>query len=490
MQTPTQATTIPSDRDVYVEWLSIGVMRSELGEILYHIATLTDITERKEEEERLNHLVRHDTLTGLPNRIFLQERIQEEISRAQRGDHHFAIMFLDFDRFKSVNDTLGHHYGDLLLQQGAQRITARVRNHDFVCRHGGDEFVLVLPELDSENNVSRIAEDLVQTLEAPYLIKGHEVCTPVSVGIALYPDDGETSHDLLKNADLSMYEAKRRGGNCYHFHTPDMNVRAMAHHSIEMRLRRALERNEFTLYYQPLIDLASGRIAAAEVLLRWQHQDGMTSPVEFIPVAEETGLIVPIGEWVMHEAARQHRVWRDAALPAPRLAVNLSAVQLRQPGLCRMIGKALEQFGMPADQFEIEMTESAAIADPEHAIHTLETLREMDISVALDDFGTGYSSLSYLRQLPLDKLKIDRSFVHEIMQNRKDVAIIGTITQMAQTLGMQVVAEGIEEEKQLELIKGCGCDFGQGYFFSKPIPAGDFSILLATQHASQWTCLK
>ena len=469
--------------DVYVEWLSIGVVRNEQGEILYHIATLTDITERKEEEERLNHLVRHDTLTGLPNRTFLQERIQEEIARAQRCGNRFAILFLDFDRFKSVNDTLGHHYGDLLLQQAAQRITARVRSYDFVCRHGGDEFVLVLPDLNSEENASHIAEELVQTLGAPYLIQGHEVCTPVSLGIALYPNDGETSHDLLKNADLSMYEAKHRGGNCHHFHTPDMNVRAMAHHSIETKLRHALERNEFTLHYQPLVDLSSGKIASAEVLLRWQHQDLTIHPVEFIPVAEETGLIVPIGEWVMLEAARQHQAWRDAALPAPRLAVNLSAAQFHQPELCRKIAQTLERFGMPANQFEIEVTESVAIAHPQRVTRILEELREMHISIALDDFGTGYSSLSYLRHLPLDKLKIDRSFVQEIMHNHKDVAIICAITKMAQTLGMQVVAEGIEDEKQLQQIVSCGCDFGQGYLFSKPVSAADFSEMLAARHA-------
>ncbi len=464
----------------YVEWLSIHTLKNEIGEICNYMAVFSDINERKAAEERMAYMAQHDFLTGLPNRMLLHDRLAQAIALAGREGHKVAVMFLDLDRFNAVNDTLGHLVGDKLLQEVADRIGRVARSSDTVSRQGGDEFVIMLPGLENADAAVLIADKLLAAIAAPCVIDGNEIETSTSIGISVFPEDGRDSDALLKHADAAMYHAKKSGRNNYQFFTDEMNQRALERMSIGSKLRHALERNEFLLLYQPQMDLRSGRIIGAEALLRWNHpMDGPVSPAQFIPIAEENGLIIPIGEWVLREACRQNQEWRKLGLPEITMAVNLSAAQFRQKNLGEMVMSIVRDSGLDPSSLELEITESAVMHDAEAAIALLRQLKATGLKLAVDDFGTGYSSLGYLKKFPIDKLKIDQSFVRDLMTDPDDAVIASTIISMAHSLKLKVIAEGVETAEQLAFLKQQGCDEMQGYYFSKPVSAGKFAELLA-----------
>jgi diguanylate cyclase (GGDEF)-like protein/PAS domain S-box-containing protein len=469
----------------YSEWLSISTIKDEHGAVSHYIALFSDISERKAVEERIAHMAQHDFLTGLPNRMLLQDRLVQAISRSDREQRKVAVMFMDLDRFKVINDTLGHLVGDKLLQEVADRISRVGRSSDTVCRQGGDEFVIMLTDLETVDDVAIVAVKLLESIAGPYLIDGNEIEVTTSIGISVFPEDGREVDALLQHADAAMYHAKENGRNNYQFFTSEMNEHALERMSIERKLRRALERNEFCLHYQPQVDLRSGRIVGAEALIRWNHSLlGMVSPAQFIPIAEENGLIIPIGEWVLREACRQNSEWRKLGLPEIVMAVNLSAVQFRQKDLGAMIVDILRQSGLAPSALELEITESSVMRNSDAAIELLQQLKEMGLKLSMDDFGTGYSSLGYLKRLPIGKLKIDQSFVRDLMTDPDDAVIAQTIITMAHSLKLKVVAEGVETAEQLAFLQQQQCDEMQGYYFSRPLVAEQFASLLASQ--SDW----
>jgi diguanylate cyclase (GGDEF)-like protein/PAS domain S-box-containing protein len=437
-----------------------------------------EIVQRKADQERIRQLAHYDPLTGLPNRTLLADRSEHAISIAQRGGTPLALIFLDLDHFKNVNDSLGHRVGDELLKALSQRLRAVVREQDTVSRLGGDEFILVLPGTDAEG-AAHVASKLLETAAQPYHLERHELTITPSIGIALFPHDGADFDTLSKCADAAMYRAKQDGRNTFRFFTPEMQARSDRTLQLENALRRALERQQFELHYQPQMALADGRIVGAEALLRWRHPElGMVSPGEFIPIAENSGLILPIGEWVLRSAARQARAWMDAGLPQLSVSVNLSAVQFRQAHLPDLVGRILQEAGLPPERLELELTEGAAMEDPRAAIAMMDSLHERGIRMAIDDFGTGYSSLSYLKRFQAYKLKIDQSFVRDITVDPEDRAIVGAIISLAGALGLQTIAEGVETEGQLAFLREHGCHEVQGYLFGRPMAAAEFERLV------------
>ena len=436
----------------------------------HYIWMVADITERKQAEERMRHIAQTDALTGLPNRLSLLMRIAQLLPEARRHHWQVAIMFLDLDRFKIINDTLGHQIGDELLREVACRLSKVVRETDFVARLGGDEFVVILPGIHQPSDAALVANKIINSLAIPIEAEGHELHTSPSIGISIFPDDGPDGDTILKNADTAMYHAKAAGRNNYQFFAEAMNEASAERLNIERKLRHALARNELHLAYQPQFRADGSRPTGVEALLRWHHpEEGPISPVRFVPVAEETGIIVEIGDWVLRTACREVQAWIDRGLPPLRVAVNVSARQLRRRDFCEMVAGALAESGLPAELLELEITESSVMENPEEAIAILSRLGRMGVSLAVDDFGTGYSSLSYLKRFPIDHLKIDRSFVSDIEQDLNDRAIaFGTIA-LAHSLGLNVIAEGVETEDQLELLRSNGCDEVQGYLFSKPL---------------------
>ena len=451
----------------------------------HYIWIFADITERKEAEARMQHIAQHDSLTGLPNRLALLMRLGQLLPEARRHEWKVGIMFIDLDRFKIINDTLGHQVGDEMLREVACRLSGVVRETDFVARLGGDEFVVILPGIANPGDAALVASKIVNALSTPIEAEGHELHTSPSIGISLFPDDGPDGDSILKNADTAMYHAKSAGRNNYQFFAADMNQIATERLDIERKLRHAISRNELALVYQPQFRADGSRPTGVEALLRWHHPvDGMISPDRFIPVAEETGMIVEIGDWVMLTACREMKHWIDSGLPPLRVAVNVSARQLRRRDFCETVAGALAESGLPAELLELEITESSVMENPQEAIHILQRLGRMGISLAIDDFGTGYSSLAYLKLFPIDHLKIDRSFVRDIEHDLNDRAIaFGTIA-LAHSLGLNVIAEGVETEDQLELLRSNGCDEVQGYLFSKPLnSAGAFAFLHAIERA-------
>jgi len=460
---------------VFPEWLSVSVVRDAHGEVDHYVGLFTDISERKRAEERIRHMAEHDALTGLPNRVLLGDRLSQAIAAAQRERRVMALIFLDLDRFKNINDSLGHQIGDRLLQAVAGRIVSTLRGSDTVSRPGGDEFILLLPEIAHPDAAARIAEKLIEALARPCVIDGHELAVTASLGISIYPEDGEDADTLIRNADTAMYHSKESGRNVYHFFRPEMNARVFERMSLEHSLRRALERGEFRLHYQPQIDIATRRLIGMEALVRWQSPElGLVSPARFIPVAEDSGLILPLGAWVLGEACRQARAWQVAGLPALPVAVNISALQFRQPNFVGVVEQVLAQSGLAPECLELELTESIMMHAAERNIEVLDTLRRMGVKVAIDDFGTGYSSLAYLKRLPIDKLKIDQAFVRDIATDADDAAIISAIIGLAHNLKLRVIAEGVESEAQLEFLRHGGCQEVQGYLFSPPLPADGF----------------
>ncbi len=455
------------------------VEQGEDGRAWLISGTVLDITARIKAESEIHHLINYDTLTGLPNRSLLHDRLRQAIAQAAQERHLVWVLCLDLDRFKGVNDTLGHRSGDKLLQEVARRLSACVRESDTLARLGGDEFVVVLNGVVNEKGATIVAKKILALIAEPIPIDDHELYTTASIGIAAYPMDGEDGHTLLKHADLAMYKAKELDRNNFHFFSHDMNIKVMERLMLENSMRKGLEREEFFLVYQPQVDARSGLITGVEALLRWNHPDmGLLTPDRFIYLAEETGFIVPLGEWVLTAACRQNRAWQKQGFAPLRVAVNLSGKQFGQHRLDEMISAILLETGLEARWLELEITESAIMRNADHNISILRRLKEMGISLAIDDFGTGYSSLSYLKHFPITRLKIDKSFVRDITTNPDDAAIAEIIIAMAQTLKLNVIAEGVETRAQMEFLSVHNCLEMQGYLFSRPLPADKLGCLL------------
>ncbi len=434
--------------------------------------------------QQVEHQANHDGLTSLPNRSLLADRIQQAIHRCHRNKEQVAVIFVDLDNFKFINDSLGHEFGDELLRTIAERLRGCIRASDTVARHGGDEFVIIISDVAAEHFAAAIATQIREAIARPVTIKGHEMSVTCSIGISIFPKDGNDEQTLVKNADVAMYRAKELGRDNFQFYSEELNARSMARMTMERHLRRALDKNEFTLHYQPKVSLSSGLISGMEALLRWQSPElGMVSPADFIPLAEETGLIGPIGEWVLRTACAQNRALLDSGLPPMRVAVNVSALQFKNANLTEVIARVLRETGLEPHSLELEITESAVIHNVDKMITTLGELKEMGIDLAMDDFGSGYASLYYLKQFPFDKLKIDCPFVRDITSNPNSSAIARTVIAMAHSLHLKVVAEGVETEGQLRYLRNHGCDEMQGYYFSRPVPAADFARLLRSGRA-------
>lgn len=457
--------------EAFLEWQTISVVPDQEGKPLRYVAVFNDVTELHHKDERLRHQAYHDVLTGLPNRLLLQDRLRHDMDVAARNSEVLATMVLDLDNFKLINDSLGHDVGDLLLQEIARRLTACLRQSDTVARTGGDEFVIVLTQVSDATEVAHTGDRIIRSLALPVAVAGQELHTAGSLGIAFYPEDSTDPVALIKNADMAMYQAKADGRGTYRFFDAEMNRRSANRMAVETALRRSLEAQEFALAYQPKVDLTHGNPQGLEVLVRWPHPTlGTVPPSEFIPIAEDSGLIVPLGSWVIIATCRQMKLWRDDGNVIPRIAVNLSARQFADAQLVDFIAEQLNIHELPPHCLELEVTESTVMTDPEKAIATLERLHRLGVRIAVDDFGTGYSSLSYLKRLPLDILKIDRSFVKDICTDAEDAAIARTIIALGQTLGLQVVAEGIETEAQRAALLTMGCTIGQGFLFAAPQP--------------------
>jgi diguanylate cyclase (GGDEF)-like protein len=433
---------------------------------------------------QLRHLATHDGLTGLPNRALLEDRLGQVLAQADRAGLPFAVLVCDLDRFKLVNDSMGHAAGDDFLRDVAQRLASVLRGSDTLARTGGDEFVFVLNTPTDAAAVDAFATRALDALGRPVSVDGIEIHVAASFGVALYPQDGDSGDALLANADAAMYAAKQRGGNGVQYFAPSMSGARPDRLRLESDLHQALARNQFVLHYQPKVDTVTGTVRSVEALLRWMHPErGCISPAEFIPVAEESGQIGAIGEWVLREACRQARAWQDAGLPPMRMGVNISAVQFREGRLIAAVERALQEAGLEPRYLELELTETAVMSSPEESIALLEELSCMGVIVSVDDFGTGYSSMSYLRRLPIDKLKIDKSFVREMATRTDDASIVGAIISLAHSLNLKVVAEGVETTAQLAALKALGCDQYQGFHFSPALPAGEFERLVRT-HAN------
>jgi diguanylate cyclase (GGDEF)-like protein/PAS domain S-box-containing protein len=463
------------DGSLYPKWLQINAVRLDDG-VTHYVATFMDLSESKANEERIRQLAYHDPLTGLPNRLLLKDRLNSALARAKREASHLALIFIDLDDFKSVNDSLGHAVGDRLLVEVALRLRDAARDSDTVCRLGGDEFVLVMEGFRNPRNVECLARKIVDELDCPLEMKvnGHEhwLHATASVGVAIAPGDGEDVETLMRHADMAMYHAKEQGRNNVQFYAPEMNREAAERLGLGSALRMAVQRQELRLEFQPIVDLAAGRVLAVEALLRWQHpEQGRISPDRFIPLAEANGSIVAIGAWVLEECCRALKDWYESGLNDLRICINLSPRQFRHPGLIDEFSAILQSAGLEARHFELEVTEGALAEKADQAVELLKRFKELGFSIAVDDFGTGYSSLAYLKTFPLDRLKIDRSFVRDIVTDSNDRAITSAVIALAHNLKLCVVAEGVEEVAQLDFLRQRGCDCIQGYYFSRPLDA-------------------
>ncbi|MCG3143644.1 MAG: hypothetical protein HONDAALG_00999 [Gammaproteobacteria bacterium] len=442
------------------------------GAFAGYMGHAVEITERKEAEARIQQLALFDTLTGLPNRTLFRGRLERALARAEQHGLEIGVLFVDLDRIKSINDTLGHAAGDQMLREVGRRLSAAIGKHDTVARLGGDEFLIMMPELRASEEVTRLARRILAALATPCEIHGHTLHVTASIGVSIYPRDGRDAETLQKHADVALYKAKEQGRNTYKLFDAAMNAQAHERLLLENGLRQALTRNELLLHYQPQIDLHTRAVVGVEALLRWQHRgSGLMPPAEFIAIAEDTGLIVPIGEWVLRTACRQARAWQAAGLPPLRIAVNVSVRQLKEPSFPGTIAGILTETGVRPELLEVEVTESGIMANPDRSASILREIQEMGVSIAVDDFGTGYSSLAYLKRLPINRLKIDRSFIRDIPGDVDDVAIAQTILAMARQLQLAVVAEGVESGEILQFLQASGCEEAQGYFISRPLSA-------------------
>ena len=458
-------------------------LRDASAKVVSVLTSAIDITERKHAESRLRHIAHHDQLTRLPNRLLLQQQLQRELARNRRGGRLFALHFIDLDRFKDINDALGHQLGDQLLHAVAGRLRHVVRESDTVARLGGDEFAILQTEVRETEDAAALARQVIFSLSQPFGIDGQTLTLSASVGITLYPADGSALDELLRNADLAMYRAKADGGAGFRFYCADMNQSAREAIRLEADLRQAVAQEHFVLHFQPQVNVETGRIVGMEALLRWQRPGvGLVKPGEFLPVAEETGLIVPINAWVLREACRQAQAWRERGLRPLRLAINLSPVQFRRQNVFDVVSEALHETGFDATLLELELTETILMENAEASARTLRALQALGVTFAIDDFGTGYSSLSYVKNFPVDRLKIDQSFVRNLKTDPSDTAIVRAIINLGHSLAIEVVAEGVETREQFTQLAAEGCDEVQGYLFGPPLTAADFEALIAKGH--------
>jgi diguanylate cyclase (GGDEF)-like protein/PAS domain S-box-containing protein len=460
---------------------SAAPIHDQAGHIIGAVIVFHDVSAARAMSIQMTHSAQHDVVTNLPNRLLLNDRITQSIALALRQHKSLAVIFLDLDRFKYINDSLGHETGDRLLRSVSERLLASVRGSDTVSRQGGDEFVILLSGIGHPEDAARSAKKILLSLSAPHSIAGQDLHIDGSIGISVYPEDGKDAETLIKNADTAMYHAKETGRNNFQFFKGDMNLRAVERQSLEGSLRHALEGEQFLLHYQPKVNLDTGEITGVEALIRWQHPDrGLMSPDRFIPIAEDCGLIVRIGRWVLREACRQTREWQDAGWLRLPIAVNVSALEFRDPGFIDSVRTVLQETGLEARYLELELTEGVLMEDGQSTAAVLQELKEMGVRLAVDDFGTGYSSLSYLQQFPIDVLKIDQSFVHHITGNPDDSPIVSAIIDMGKNLKQRVIAEGVETQGQLAFLQAQRCAEGQGYLFSRPLGAAQFTYLLQT----------
>ena len=459
---------------------NISAVRDAEGSLTNYVVVFADISSIKESQERLNFLAYHDALTSLPNRLLFSTKLEHTLQRARRHQQKFALLFLDLDRFKTINDTLGHKYGDILLREIARALVASIREEDTVARLGGDEFIILLDEVTHVEDAAVLAEKIIDKVAQPITVGGHDMVTTSSIGISVYPDDANNIDDLIKAADAAMYHAKACGKQTYRFYTPELTHRAFEYLSIEHGLRQALTNKEFVLYYQPMVSLTNGGIVGVEALIRWHHPEkGLLQPEDFIGVAEETGLISNIGEWVLQEACRQIKIWRTAGLPSMRVAINVSVRQILHGDLASKVQTACKEAGLSHDELdlELEITESV-LQSVEESIDTLDALHDIGIKLSIDDFGTGYSSLSKLKHFPIDTIKIDRSFVHDIPNNLEGEAIVTAIIALARSMKLSVVAEGVESLVQRNFLQTLGCDDAQGFLFDEPLTSAEVGQLI------------
>ena len=455
----------------YPEILSISSVHNDVGELTNYVAVFHDISDMKLKDEQIEHQAYHDALTGLPNRILVADRLGVAIAHAKRAGTKVAVLFLDLDNFKKINDSLGHSLGDMLIQSVAKRLLGEFRDADTIARLGGDEFLIVVENVADEREVVELADRLLRAFDESYIIKGNELFVTTSVGVTLYPEDGSTPDILIKNADMAMYQSKAKGKNAYFLFTEEMNERVAKRINLENDMRQALKERQFTVYFQPKVNQRTGAVTGMEALVRWVKPDGtIVSPVEFIPLAEETGLIVPLGEFVLEASCKAMQIFDGVGCGDIKVSVNLSPIQFEQEDLVEMVIDNLERNGLASSRLELEITESTLMTDVQTSIAKLNLLVDHGISIAIDDFGTGHSSLYYLKNFPIDVLKIDRSFVRDITEDVSDAQIVETIIMMAHNLGMTVVAEGVETKEQLELLDSFGCKTIQGYYYSKPLP--------------------
>ena len=462
-----------------VVWFMAYDMQRALARLHVQIARF------RESEKNLTHLAQHDALTRLPNRVLGSELVEQAIAQSTRHQQLVALLFVDLDNFKDVNDSVGHSAGDEFLKQVALRLRDAVRHADIVCRQGGDEFLIGVTDVADTQGIAQVATQVLQRMQAPFHLRGLEILATCSIGIAVYPKDGATFEALLRHADLAMYQAKESGRNAYRFFDEEINTSIRENLHLISSLRQALTQNELVLHYQPVFDLSDNRLVGAEALVRWQNPKlGLVSPGLFIPAAEKSGLIVDIGQWVLQDACRQMQTWREAGAPALMVAVNLSAVQFRRGDVELVIERALRESGLDPTQLELEMTESTLIQDTEKFMQALQRIKAMGIRLSIDDFGTGYSNLSYLQRFAVDKLKIDQSFVRRLLNGEKDVAMVSAIIHLARSLNLTVTAEGVENDETRAALQRMGCDQAQGYWFAKPMPAAQFEAFWRAQMAA------
>ena len=465
--------------EIYPEWMNISAVHGRAGEPTYYVAVFSDISLVKQNEERLHRLAHYDALTGLPNRVLFGDRLRQSLVQAQRSGKLVGLLFLDLDRFKLVNDTLGHRAGDLLLQEVAVRLQAAVRAQDTVSRLGGDEFTVILPDLHAAAGAGNVAEKIIEVLSMPFALGQQDVFVTPSIGIAIYPLTGDDAESLVKHADIAMYQAKEQGRNNFQYFRPGQGAASRDIFELEHGLRHALERGELRVVYQPEIEIETGKVVAVEALLRWQHPTrGEIPPAEFIPVAEDSGLIGVIGEWVLREACAENKRWQDSGLPPVRMAVNLSVRQLRNVRFAEKVAEILDDTGLAPEWLEVELTESMLMQHAHDMMGILWQLKSIGVRLSIDDFGTGYSSLNYLKRLPVDTLKIDRSFIEGLGRDANDQAISNAIIALANSLNLRVVAEGVENQEQLWFLRDHHCCDAQGFFFSRPVNGERLECLL------------
>jgi diguanylate cyclase (GGDEF)-like protein/PAS domain S-box-containing protein len=457
------------DGELYLEWLTISVVKDRKGNVTNYVAVFSDITEHKRNIERLTRLALYDTLTNVPNRHVLEKRLESIIQMSKKHNQSFALLFLDLDRFKNINDTLGHRVGDMLLKETAQRLKSLLRKQDTIARFGGDEFVIILPNLKHIREAVYMAEKIIESLKRPFYVNHQEMYISTSIGISVYPFDGTDKETLIRMADRAMYQAKKNGRNQYALYHDGMHRNGKQLFQLETALRKALDRGEFELYYQPQLDIKTKQIRAVEALIRWNHPEkGFISPGVFIPLAEESGLITPISDWIMMQAC-EHLKQSQLHFPYVKMSINISPIYFQQIDFLEKLQKTIESVNINPRSIELELTESAVMPHAEQSVERLTMLKTMGISIAIDDFGTGFSSLSYLHRFPIDILKIDRSFIKQLSRYREDSAIVEAIIMMAHSLRIQVVAEGVETKKQYQILEKQCCDFVQGYYVSKPM---------------------